>query len=474
MGESGDSGLLECLAAIVGTRHVLFNPVEISPYLTDYRGRYTGNALAVAKPGNTEEVAALVKYCAGRGIPMVPQGGNTSLCGGATPLPDGKSIVISLSRLNRVRALDKENATICVEAGCILDNVNERAQTDAGLIFPLYLASGGSCDIGGVLSTNAGGMNVMRYGNMRDLTLGLETVLPDGRIWNGLRGLRKDNTGYDLKQLFIGAEGTLGIITAAVLKLFPSSRSEATAWANVPSPAAAIALLARFRDRCGDRVHLFELVGRPLLELVLRHIPASRAPLNKLSEWSVLVDLRDVADDVPLADLLEQTLNTAIEAGEANDAAIAASRAQAKDFHALRESANEAQKIEGFSIKHDISVPVSRIPEFISRANAALHAWQPAVRIVAFGHVGDGNIHYNLFPPNGMDETAFAACAEEARRIVHDIVFELEGSISAEHGLGQLKREAIRRYKNAVELDLMRTIKHALDPQGLMNPGKVL
>ena len=471
MSEAEKSAFLARLAAIVGGAHVLTEPADTAPFLSDHRGRYTGRAIAVVKPATTAEVAAVVGVCAEAGVPMTPQGGNTGLCGGATPLPDGKSLLICLSRLNRVRALDAANATICVEAGCTLAAVQEAAAT-VGRLFPLSLAAEGSCEIGGNLSTNAGGVQVLRYGNMRDLTLGLEVVLPDGRIWNGLRGLRKDNTGYDLKQLFIGAEGTLGIITAAVLKLFPAPRASATAWIDVPTPAAAVALLARFLATCGDRVSAFEILGRPMLELTLRHLPRSREPLPASSGWSVLVELSDVMPDAPLAERIASTLNAAIDAGEASDAAIAATETQSRALWALREAANEAQKREGFSIKHDISVPVSRIPEFIDRAAAALQAWLPGVRIVAFGHIGDGNLHYNLFPPPGMEEAAFIACTGAANRIVYDLTVDLGGSISAEHGLGQLKREDIRRYKDAIELELMEAVKRAFDPRGLMNPGK--
>ncbi|MCL2590700.1 MAG: FAD-binding oxidoreductase [Betaproteobacteria bacterium] len=468
-----EPGLPARLVALVGSGFVLTGSAEMSPYLTDYRGNYYGRALAVVKPANTEEVATIVKLCFDAGVPVVPQGGNTGLCGGATPLPDGQSVLVNLSRLNRIRALDADNGTLCVEAGCTLAAVQEAAAA-AGQLFPLSLASGGSCEIGGNLSTNAGGAQVLRYGNMRELTLGLEVVLPDGRVWNGLRGLRKDNTGYDLKQLFIGAEGTLGIITAAVLKLFPAPKTKATAWVNVPTPAAAVALLARFRAACGDRVGAFEIVGHPLLELAFRHLPRCRPPLSTPSDWSVLVELIEPSTDVPLLALLERTLDAAIGAGEVSDAAIAATQSQADAFWNLRENANEAQKSEGFSIKHDISVPVSRIPEFIARTDAALRVWLPGVRIVAFGHIGDGNLHYNLFPPPGENEKTFIARSGEANRIVYGLVAGLEGSISAEHGLGQLKREANCRYKDAVELELMHTIKRALDPHGLMNPGKVL
>ncbi|MDR0635109.1 MAG: FAD-binding oxidoreductase [Azoarcus sp.] len=471
--DPGKGGLLARLAAIVGARRVLTAAADTAPFLTDHRGRYNGRALAVVQPTTSAEVAAVVSVCAEAGVAMVPQGGNTGLCGGATPLPDGGSVVINLTRLARIRALDTANETICVEAGCKLVAVREAAAA-AGRLFPLSLAAGGSCEIGGNLSTNAGGVQVLRYGNMRDLTLGLEVVLPDGRIWHGLRGLRKDNTGYDLKQLFIGAEGTLGIITAAVLKLFPAPVSRATAWASVSSPAAAVSLLARFRAACGDRVTAFELASRPMLELVLKHMPRCRDPLPAPAAWSVLVELTDTAPDAPLIAMLERTLTAANDAGEVGEAALAATLAQAESLWALRENANEAQKREGFSIKHDIAVPVSRLPEFLARADAALRAWCPDVRLVTFGHIGDGNLHYNLFPPRIGDDDAFAARGREANRIVYDLVDELGGSISAEHGLGQLKREEIRRYKDAVELEAMAAIKRAFDPRGLMNPGKVL
>ncbi|MDR3214373.1 MAG: FAD-binding oxidoreductase [Azoarcus sp.] len=467
------AGLLARLTAIVGAKHVLTGATDIAPFLTDHRGRYHGRALAVAQPATTAEVSAVVSACAEAGVAMVPQGGNTGLCGGATPLPDGASLVINLSRLARIRALDAANDTLCVEAGCTLAAVREAAAA-VGRLFPLSLAAEGSCEIGGNLSTNAGGVQVLRYGNMRDLTLGLEVVLPDGRVWDGLRALRKDNTGYDLKQLFIGAEGTLGIITAAVLKLFPAPLARATAWVAIPAPAAAVALLARFRAACGDRVTAFELVGRSLLDLVLKHIPRCHDPLPTPAAWSVLVELRDSVADAPLIALLEQTLTAANGAGEVNDAVIAATLAQSESLWALRENANEAQKREGLSIKHDISVPMSRIAEFIARADATLRAWRPDVRFVIFGHIGDGNLHYNLFLPDAEDTAAFAARSREANRIVYDLADELGGAISAEHGLGQLKRDEIRRYKAAVELEVMAAIKHTFDPRGLMNPGKML
>ncbi len=461
------------LRAIVGAANVLDGETDMAPFLSDWRGRYHGRARAVVRPRDTAEVAAVVAACAQAGVAMVPQGGNTGLCGGATPLADGAAVVISLARLDRVRALDPDNDTLTVEAGCTLAAVQEAAQA-AGRLFPLSLASEGSCLIGGNLSTNAGGVQVLRYGNTRDLVLGLEVVLPDGRVWDGLRALRKDNTGYDLKQLFIGAEGTLGIVTAAVLKLFPAIRTRATAWVAVADPRAAVRLLGLLRAACGDRVSAFEIVGRTALGLVLRHIPGARDPLAGAPAWTVLVELSDPAVDAPLEAQLEAVLGEAVAQGLASDAAVAASVAQARALWALREDISEAQRIEGVSIKHDVSVPVSRIPEFLERAGAALAARWPDIRVVAFGHIGDGNLHYNLSKAVADANATFIARTAEVNGIVHDLVCELGGSISAEHGLGQLKREEVLRYKPALEMELMRRVKQAFDPAGLMNPGKVL
>ena len=465
------SPLPESLRSAIGARHVLTLAADLAPYVRDWRARYEGVPLCVARPGTTAEVAAVVRLCAASGVAVVPQGGNTGLCGGATPI--GGEVVVSLARLNRIRAVDADNDAITVEAGCTLLQVQEAALA-ADRLFPLSLAAEGSATIGGNLSTNAGGVQVLRYGNARDLALGLEVVLPDGRIWNGLRALRKDNTGYDLKHLFIGAEGTLGLITAAVLKLFPRPRQTATAWAAVRDPAAAVALLTRLRGASGDRVTAFEIVGRPALDLVLRHIPSTRDPLAGKPQWQVLVELSDTLAETSLAEILERVCAAALDAGEVLDVALAQNETQALAWWALRENVAEGQKVEGLAIKHDVAVPVSRIGEFIARADAALAKAFPGVRIVCFGHIGDGNLHYNQSQSTALDNDNFIKATPAVNRIVHDLVHELGGSISAEHGLGQLKREENLRYKSVVEMDLMRALKHANDPAGVMNPGKVL
>jgi len=465
--------LLPRLQAIVGAANVLTEAAELAPYLTDWRGRYEGKALALVRPGNTAEAAEVVKACGAANIPMVPQGGNTSLCGAATPDQSGQSVIISLARLNRIRALDPANNTVTVEAGCLLAQVQEAARAQQRL-FPLALASEGSCQIGGNLSTNAGGVQVLRFGNTRELTLGLEVVLPDGRIWEGLSGLRKDNTGYDLKNLFIGAEGTLGLITAATLKLYPLPQATSTAWLGVADAAQAIALLGRAQQRFDARLTAFELISSQSLELVLRHLPGTRNPLPHAAPWQVLLELSDGGDQRDLDAALEEFMAGEGEAGRLKDGVLAQSQAQATQLWALRENISEAQKREGISIKHDISVPVSRIPEFLERAGEALTTAFPGLRIVAFGHAGDGNLHYNLSKADAQDNSSFIALTPQANRIVHDLVADLGGSISAEHGIGQLKREELLRYKDPVALELMRGIKGLLDPKGLMNPGKIL
>ena len=467
------SVLVDTLRSIVGAPHCLTADADMAPYLTDWRGRYTGRARAVVLPADTAQVAAVVRACAAAGCAMVPQGGNTGLCGGATPLADGASVVLNLSRLRRIRHVDAANNALCAEAGVPLALV-QQAALDADRFFPLSLASEGSCEVGGVISTNAGGVQVLRYGNTRELVLGLEVVLPDGQVWDGLRALRKDNTGYDLKQLFIGAEGTLGIVTAATLKLFARPRAVVTAWLAVASPAAAVQLLGRLRAAVGDRVTAFELISRVSLDLVFQHIPGTRDPLGQPSPWYVLLELSDTVAGDALAGLLETELAATIAEGRVTDGAIATSESQAQALWQLRENISEAQKRDGVSIKHDISVPVSAIPDFLEAAGATLAAAYPGLRVVCFGHLGDGNLHYNLSRPLNGENDAFIARTEEVNRIVYDAVKARGGSISAEHGIGQLKRALLPDYKPAVEIDLMRRIKQAFDPRGLMNPGKVV
>ena len=463
--------LLDALTAIVGHDNVLTAEADMASYLIDWRGRYRGLARCVVRPRATNEVAEVVRACAAAGAPIVPQGGNTSHCGAGIPDTTGRAVLLSLSRMNAIRAIDAANGTITVEAGCVLQTVRDAAAV-AGLLFPLSLAAEGSCQIGGNLAANAGGVQVLRYGNARELTLGMEAVLPDGRVWDGLRGLRKDNTGYDLKHLFIGSEGTLGIITAAVLKLFPLPRARATAWLAIDSAHVATRLLGELQAAFGTALSACELISHIALALVEKHIHGARAPLAA-SPWHLLIELSGPGEDDALRASLEGFLENALE-GEVSDAVVAQSSEQAGRLWALRERISEAQKIEGVSIKHDISVPVSRIGEFLDRADAALTAAWPGIRIVAFGHVGDGNLHYNQSKPEAGENAEFIARTPEVNRLVHDIVHTLGGSISAEHGIGQLKRDEMRRYKSAVELDLMRAVKNALDPQGILNPGKVL
>jgi len=460
------------LDAAVGSAQVLTAAIDVAPYVTDWRGRFHGQALAVVRPGSTEEVAAVVRACADLQVPIVPQGGNTGQCGGATPDPEGNAIVLSLARMNRVRAVDPDNATLTAEAGVPLAAV-QQAAADKGLLFPLSLAAEGSCTIGGNLSTNAGGTAVLRFGNARDLVLGIEVVLADGRVWDGLRGLRKDNTGYDLKHLFIGAEGTLGIVTAAVLKLFPAPRTRATALAALPSVGAAVRLLYDLRQALGDRITGFELMSAYTIALSRKHFPALPEPCPG-HPWYALIQADDCAIDSPLATQLERALGAALESGLVLDATIAQSGEQARSLWALRENIAEAQRHEGPNIKHDISLPVSAIARFLDEARAALGAALPGLRFVTFGHLGDGNLHYNLAGPADVAPDAFMASAPRANRIVHDLVAGYGGSISAEHGIGQQKRDELIRYKSSVELELMHRVKAALDPAGLLNPGKVL
>lgn len=461
--------LIEALSAIVGSEHVLKTAADMEPYLNDWRGRYHGSAQCVVRPGSTREVSAVITACAAAGVGVVPQGGNTGLVGGG--IPHQSEVLISLTRMNRIRNVDADNNTVTVEAGAILQHVQEAA-AKANRLFPLSLAAEGSATIGGNISTNAGGVQVLRYGNMRDLVLGLEVVLPDGRVWEGLRALRKDNTGYDLKHLFIGAEGTLGLVTAAVLKLFPRPQAQLTAWLAVPTPAAAVALLSRLRETCGERVTAFELMGQTPLDMVRQHLPQVVQPMTTPHPWQVLLELSDTWIDAPLAEMLDTVLAPLLADGVVLDAVLASSEAQAQTLWQVRENIPEAQKIEGFSIKHDISMPVSAIAPFIEQSAIALEKAFPEIRVVCFGHVGDGNLHYNLSPRNG-DGAVFLNNTAAVNRIVHDLVHGFGGSISAEHGIGQLKISELKHYKSGLELDMMRALKHAIDPAAVMNPGKL-
>ncbi len=465
--------VLERIKAVVGPRGWSSDADELAPHLVEPRGLYHGKTPLLVRPASTEEVAGVVRVCWDSATPIVPQGGNTGLCGGAVPHEEGGEILLGLARMNRVRAVDPLNNTMTVDAGCILANI-QRAAAEANRLFPLSLGAEGSCMIGGNLSTDAGGVAVLRYGTARDLALGLEVVLADGQVWDGLRGLRKDTTGYDLKQLFIGAEGTLGIITGAVLKLFPRPGEVQTALAALPSPGEAVALLSRAREFSGDAVTGFELLPRLGLELVLKHVPDSADPFAGPHPWYALIEVAGAGGQGNLRGILEDLLAAAVEEGLVRDAVIAASQAQAQALWRLRETVPEGERSEGASIKHDISVPVSAIPEFIARAGEAVAREIPGVRPIAFGHIGDGNIHFNLSQPVGADGEAFLRQWRPMNRIVHDIAVDLGGSISAEHGLGRLKRDEILRYKSPLEMELMRKLKATLDPKGIMNPGKVV
>ena len=464
--------LLQALAAAVGESNV-FTGDEAAPYLTDWRKRYVGAALAVVRPASTAETAAIVRACAGSRTPMVPQGGNTGLVGGGTPDASGSAVVISMQRMNRVRSIDVANDTITVEAGCVLQRV-QQAASEHGRLFPLSLAAEGSATIGGNLATNAGGVQVLRYGNARDLTLGLEVVLASGEVWDGLRGLRKDNTGYDLKHLFIGAEGTLGVITAATLKLYPLPAARMTALAALPSLEAATRLLERARAAAGAALTAFEVMGRITLQHAVEMLPALRMPLPLAQPWYSLLELSDTESEQHAAAVFERVLAEALDAGDIVDAAVASSIAEARALWALREGIPEAHAKRGGNVKHDISLPVSCIAEFVESTNAALRRRFAWIEPIVFGHLGDGNLHYNMGTAAGTSiEVAFEH-EQRINEVVNDAVHARGGSISAEHGLGQLKREAITRYKSALELELMRRIKDALDPLALMNPGKVI
>ncbi|MBX9590672.1 MAG: FAD-binding oxidoreductase [Hyphomonadaceae bacterium] len=461
------------LKAVVGPAGVLEAANEIAPYCRSWRDDWVGDVPVVLRPQSTAEVAEIVRLCAQARVPIVPQGGNTGLTGGSQPHADRSEVIVSTSRLNRIRALDTTDDTITVEAGVVLQQIQAAADT-ANRLFPLSLGAEGSCQIGGNISTNAGGVQVLRYGNTRNLVLGLEVVLPDGQIWNGLSSLRKDNTGYDMKQLFIGAEGTLGLVTAAVLRLFPKPTARETAWIAVDSPAAGVALLSHMRARLGDAVSAFELIGRAIVDFLIAGVPGHEDPMREVHPWYVLMDVTSQGPAGSLYEPLSEALAGAFEAGLVRDALIAASGTQAARLWRMRESLAEAQASAGGSIAHDVSVPVSRIPEFITRADAALARAYPAIRLCAFGHVGDGNMHYNPVRPLDWDRARFVAERAQINRIVHDIVVALGGSISAEHGIGRSRLAELVHYKAPVEITMMRAIKHALDPHNLMNPHKVV
>ena len=464
---------LDALRGAVDEAGWIDDPNDMAPYLQEQRGRFAGGALAVVRPSATEQVSALVTAAAHAGVQIVPQGGNTGLVGGSMSYPGERAIVLSLQRMNRIRELDVLDYSATVEAGCILANVQQVAE-QADRLFPLSLGSEGSCTIGGLLSTNAGGTMTIRYGNMRELILGIEAVLPDGRIWNGLRRLHKNNTGYDLKHLFIGGEGTLGIVTAAVLKLFPRPRQTETAFVAVPDPKAAIELLARLRSATGDALSGFELIPRMLMDFAVKHIEGVADPIQGSYPWYVLVEASTGTEGDMLRNAIEQALGTALEDGLVLDATLAESGAQREALWFIREAIVQSQKYEGGSIKHDISVPVSRVADFIARASDAVKAAMPGIRPVPFGHVGDGNIHFNLTQPVGADQKAYLAQWEAMNHIVHEVALDLGGSISAEHGIGRFKRDEMRLVKSPVELDMMLRVKAALDPEGILNPHALL
>ena len=461
------SDALNRLAAVVGDTHAIRDAAQMDGYMREWRQIWTGRSPLVLRPGSTQEISRILAIANETRTAIVPQGGNTGLCGGQIPTDAGNEVVLSLDRMTRILDVDPADNTITVEAGAVLKSLQDAADA-VDRLFPLSLASEGSCRIGGNLSTNAGGLNVIAYGNTRDLCLGLEVVLANGRVWNGLKRLRKDNTGYDLRDLFIGAEGTLGVITSAVMKLFPKPKSRETAFIAVPSPQAAVDLLSLAQQMSGNRVVGFELIADIALQFAIRHAGV-RPALSEPSPWYVLAELAD-----PLPGAMTAIFEAAMERGLVTDAALAQSDAQRSDFWAARELISESQKPEGGSIKHDVSVPVSQVPQFLSEADAAVSRLVPGARLVSFGHLGDGNIHYNVSQPVGMDKAQFLDMWNEMNDVVFEVVGRFNGSISAEHGIGRLKAHRMPEIKSAVELDMMRGLKRMLDPNNILNPGRVL
>jgi len=464
---------LHRLCEIVGPQGFLADSNDIAPYVNDHRNLYRGTTPLVLRPKNTAEVAKILNYCNDAGIGVVPSGGNTGYCGGATPSAIGDQIVVSLSRMNAIRSLDALNYTITCEAGCVLAGIQTAAEA-AGRYFPLSLGSEGSCQIGGNLSTNAGGTSVVRYGMARSLVLGLEVVLPDGRVLDSLKSLRKDNTGYDLRDLFIGAEGTLGVITAATLKLFPQPQTVVTALVALRSLESAIELLAQLRSASGDAIVTYEVMPRIVIDFELQYLKGISDPFDTRHDWYVLVEVQSARRDPALSDAIQESLSSAIENELASDALVAQNESQRTAFWAMRERIPEGERHAGTSIKHDVSVPVTDIPALVKEGSAAMLKLVPNGRVISFGHLGDGNLHFNLCLPDRFDKAETEAMTPQVNRAVHDIVAKYRGSIAAEHGIGRLKREELAHYKSAVEMDVMRAIKSALDPKGIMNPGKVV
>ena len=467
-----NADLLERLKAAVGEAGLIEDEARQATYLIDWPRKWHGKAAVVVRPKSTEETAAVLRICHELQVPVVTQGGNTGMTGAGIPSADGTQVLLSMNRMNRIIEVDAVSNTMTVEAGVILQKVQEAA-ADADRFFPMSLGSEGSCSIGGNLATNAGGIAVLRYGNMRDLTLGVEVVLPDGRIWDGLRALRKDNSGYDLRDLFIGSEGTLGIITKAVLKLFPRQRGRATAWVAVSGDEQAVGLLSLMQAVCGERIIAFEMMSEFMISMILRHVTQTRRPLDSVHPYYVLVELSDTQTEGPGV-LLEEALSQALECGLAEDVIVAVNDRQRSDMWKIREGVSQSQLREGHPLKHDIALPIAKLVPFIAEANVLMEQHFPTLQILNFGHIGDGNLHYNVLLPHGLTPEALDQQTKAVNLMIHDLAISYRGSISAEHGVGQLRRDELRRYKSDVERDLMQAIKTAIDPQNMMNPGKML